>query len=506
MGTRTREIIFGPPGTGKTTELISIVERSIKSGYEPDQIAFLSFTKKAACEAVDRVAHLLREEPLYFRTIHSLAFRVCNLSSNIVMRAKDFQELGDLLGIEVSGYANMEEGTLSTKNVGDRLFFLINLARVRKIPLVQAWEEADDELIDWNELERTDRAYTAFKLDRGLYDFTDMLVMFSEKDMSKLGIKVLIVDEAQDLSPLQWDIIEAIIETAEDIYIAGDDDQAIYHWAGADSDYLIDCKRHQQGFKIRVLDQSYRIPVNIHKLSNDIIKHVGNRQTKVFKPKKEKGLVSYESDYDHIDMSKDTGTWLLLARNGYMLKDYKDSCHVNGWPFEARGNDTVKNNIMSAILGWTRGCQNKPILYQNVLNICRYASKNNGNHVEYKELKKLAKKSHIMLSELRQMGLSMQGIWHQALDLIPAEIREFYISGLRQGEDLMRPRIKISTIHGVKGGEADNVVVMTDLSYKVYQQYNADDTQERKVFYVAITRAKKRLYIISPKTNMFFEV
>jgi len=502
-----RQIIFGPPGTGKTTELIRLVEECLHDGYSIESIAYLAFTKKAALEALTRVEKALGSplQDMYFRTIHSLAFRECNLSANSVMRQRDFKELGDMLGIEVSGYINMEEGTLSASNLGDRLFFLINLARVKGIPLVQVWEEANDDLIDWNELERVDRSYARFKIDRGLYDFTDMLIMFRDSSkLQSLGIKVLIVDEAQDLSPIQWDIIDQIIPSAERVYIAGDDDQAIYRWAGADKDYLIDCKRQQQGFRIRTLDQSYRIPRHVHMLSEEIIHKINDRQLKEFKARDNDGYLSYESDFDHIDMSE--GTWLLLARNGYMLKDFKDYCHANGWPFESRGDDTVKNNIMSAILGWTRGCQNKPVFYHDLLNIHRYVSKNNGNHVTTMDLEKIKRKKSIMMKELRQLGMRAEGIWHEALDLIPYEMREFYIAALRRGENLTHPRIKISTIHGVKGGEADNVVVLTDLSYKVYQQYCDSRDDECRVFYVAVTRAKKSLYIIAPKTNMYFEV
>jgi len=104
------------------------------------------------------------------------------------------------------------------------------------------------------------------------------------------------------------------------------------------------------------------------------------------------------------------------------------------------------------------------------------------------------------------MGVDAIGIWHQALDLIPPEMSTFYVAALRRGESLTQPRIKISTIHGVKGGEADNVVVLTDLSYRVYQKYCTDPDDESRVFYVAVTRAKERLYIISPDTNMFFEI
>ena len=81
--------IFGPPGTGKTTTLLNMVEKSLESGITPSQVGFFSFTKKAANEARDRAAQrfdLDAEKDLpYFRTIHSLAYRLMGVKENQLM-------------------------------------------------------------------------------------------------------------------------------------------------------------------------------------------------------------------------------------------------------------------------------------------------------------------------------------------------------------------------------------------------------------------------------------
>ena len=79
METNRETAIYGPPGTGKTTTLLDIVEKSIADGTKPEKIAFLSFTKKAAQEAIDRAClkfNLDERNFPYFRTLHSLAFRL----------------------------------------------------------------------------------------------------------------------------------------------------------------------------------------------------------------------------------------------------------------------------------------------------------------------------------------------------------------------------------------------------------------------------------------------
>ena len=80
-----------------------------------------------------------------------------------------------------------------------------------------------------------------YKREKGLKDFTDLLEEFIQKE-SHNKFKVLFIDEAQDLSLLQWDMVRKIWDSAEKTYIAGDDDQAIFKWAGADVDHFIALK------------------------------------------------------------------------------------------------------------------------------------------------------------------------------------------------------------------------------------------------------------------------
>ena len=77
----------------------------------------------------------------------------------------------------------------------------------------------------------------------------------------------------------------------------------------------------------------------------------------------------------------------------------------------------------------------------------------------------------------------------------------------KKSEDLTRePRIKISTVHGVKGGEADHVLLLTDVAPRTYREMHTLPDDEIRVFYVAVTRARKSLHIVQPNTNMHFEL
>jgi superfamily I DNA/RNA helicase len=77
----------------------------------------------------------------------------------------------------------------------------------------------------------------------------------------------------------------------------------------------------------------------------------------------------------------------------------------------------------------------------------------------------------------------------------------------RRGEKLLGPaRIKISTVHGVKGGQADNVLLLTDISLSAYNSMVNDADDETRVFYVGMTRARENLFLMTPQSNLYFEI
>ena len=139
-------VVLGPPGTGKTTKLLNLVENHLNNGILPDHIGYLAFTKKAATEAIDRACvkfdYQIQQLP-YFRTIHSLCFQLLGLKRDDVMGKSHYKELGEMLGIEITGASTISEGASFGMTNGDRLFFLENLARIKRIPLRQVYDESN---------------------------------------------------------------------------------------------------------------------------------------------------------------------------------------------------------------------------------------------------------------------------------------------------------------------------------------------------------------------------
>jgi len=476
-------IILGSPGTGKTTRLLNIMEEYIAAGVEPSRIGFLSFTKKAVTEAKERALNKFPElkpkDLNYFRTIHSLAYYQMNVNRARVITKENYSEFGNILGLELSGDTNAVDDDLYGMNRDDRYLFISNLSRITHRPLREVWEELADEELDWFVLERIDRGLKQYKNNRLLVDFTDMLVNFLEQG-SMPELDILFVDEAQDNSPLQWDIVHLMSKhVKEHVYIGGDDDQAIYKWAGADVKMFIEAEGN-----VEVLNQSHRIPKAVHEIAMDIVNRITVRRPKEFLPRKEQGTVEFVYNLDSIDMSK--GEWLLLARNGYMLKQYEEYCVQNGYLFDSVFRSPLKSPAIKAIRAYEGFKKGKGLNEKQLSYIKRYTT------------------THKDVMSYKGEDLP---IWHEALDKISSDEREYIIACRRNGESFATsPRIRISTIHGVKGGEAENVVVMSDLSFKTYQEMNRDRDNEHRVFYVAVTRAKNNLYLIEPSTNMYYNI
>ena len=133
----TTTTIFGPPGTGKTTRLINIVQQELDRGTAPDRIAFMSFSKKAAQEARDRAAEKLginEQQMMWFRTLHSFAFNQLGLNGQKVLKGADYNKIGELVGLPMKSSAstNMDDGILFPVGmaIGDRYHTMMQLARV----------------------------------------------------------------------------------------------------------------------------------------------------------------------------------------------------------------------------------------------------------------------------------------------------------------------------------------------------------------------------------------
>ena len=472
------------------------------NGVPPSRIAFVTFTRKGAAEAVERACEKFGFKPAqlpYFRTCHSLAFQQLGVNRSEVLSTKHYREIGNMLGLTFSNKLDLiEEGVPTGQFDGDQYVFLHNFARARCMSFEDAWHEVGgDNGLNWFEFKRFNEALTNYKRRKHLIDFSDML----ENCKVQLDVDVVFIDEAQDLSRLQWEFASSTFATATRIYIAGDDDQGIYQWSGADVQSFIDMPGRRD-----VLKKSYRFGRAIHSVAMEIVDRISVRIPKAFGCKDEEGAVEYHRQPDDVDFTE--GSWLLLARNVYMLQQLVKVVRNAGIPYLYRGEPAINQEHVRVIQLWEMLRKGKAIPSQDVKLVYDYLKIHHGYTAgSAKLIDKLTGGMYTIQELQEKYGLRSSSIWHEALLRIPDADREFYISLLRKGEKLnVEPRISINTIHGVKGGEADNVLLLTDISNRTYEGMQTDPDSEHRVFYVGVTRARKVLHVVEPQTRCCYEI
>ena len=468
--------VVGPPGTGKTRRLLNNVQRYSDIGVPLNKIGYFAFTRKAAGEARDRFlkvkTELTKKDIRYFQTLHSLAFNTLGLKEENVMQELNYKVIGETCGIQIK-YASYETNNWNGIFSSDSEYLsMINLARVREISVMDQLDRNEHlSRIERDKLDAIEQEINSYKKVFGLIDFTDMIQKFLDKGVSP-KFDVIFVDEAQDLSLIQWSMIKKIEkDTNCDVWVAGDDDQAIFGWAGADVDSFINWEAQEIPLK-----QSERVPTIIQKKALDVIDRIQeNRIDKEYFPKAESGEIFERYKLSDIDMSK--GDWLILTRTKSLLTPVITFLKKKGFFFNtAQGNSIGKS------------------LYEDIQN--------------WSKLQKKIELPEIQVQRIREriegsMNLSLKwyDVFNKLTDSQITYMKLLLLNGENPTEDA---RIKVSTIHGAKGGEATNVVLFlneTANTIKGAKKSAAKQDEEYRVWYVGITRTMKNLYLIKSQNK-----
>lgn len=498
-----QRVILGPPGTGKTSFVLREIERLMAEGVAPDKLAFVSFTKKAVSEAVDRASDKFslskRDFPLW-RTIHSQAFNGLGISKKDMVGREHYKEFGEHSGYRFTGSWDESEGVPVGDEKGDTLLFLDNLARITQRPLREIWEE-NYTICEWDELERFQDGYQDFKSANMVMDFTDLL--YAYVDMCDPSIAdYVFVDEGQDLSAAQWMVLKHAYRNVIQTTIAGDDDQSIYKWSGADVHAFLALEGEQT-----VLSQSYRLPKTVHQLATTLVSKIETRFDKLFNPREAEGSVGFFNSLYDIELNPSEDT-LFLVRNTYLASRVSERLQELGIPYTHKGYSSIKNAHVKAIHAIEKLRNQKPISGAEAKAM--YDSMRVGHYLERGKkstIVALNDTEEVDFQKLNtQYGLKDLAPWYTALEGLPQQAVDYYRSVLSNGYKLTAtPTCGISTIHAAKGGEAQHVVVISDMAYRSFQEYEKEPDNERRVAYVGVTRAKEKLSIIQPQGKMFFD-
>jgi superfamily I DNA/RNA helicase len=453
------EILFGPPGTGKTTELLNRLEWEIAQGIDPKEIAYVSFTREGTNQGKERALKQFdycKNELPYFRTLHSLAFKELNVRKAQVMDFAKYKYFSTKLGMHFTGYYTEE-----FRNDDDKFLFLADLER-NNAKAVEPFLES----VDVQKLKFVAGQYKAYKKQFAYIDFTDMIERFVARDES-VPVRVAFVDEAQDLTTLQWRMVFTAFKDVERMYIAGDDDQAIYQWSGADVDKFLSLEGART-----ILRHSHRLPDPILNYAKRISNCISNRVVKDYDGLGDTGEVIQCNTIEEVPINPNE-TYMFLTRNNTFLSDIENYVMKKKVMYRRKGVSSVGDNDVRAIK-------------------------------EYEKVRRTMQMDNVTEAFLRPFlreGYSLTDPWYDSFDWSQEKALYFrdLVSRKVNTKDI---KINISTIHAVKGGEADNVILCTDITRNVAANLRNNPDSEHRVFYVGATRAKKRLYVI--KCNSAF--
>ena len=564
--------LFGGPGSGKTTALLDRVEQLLtEEGVDVRDVLVVSYTRAAAAEIRERLADRLDTNPRKLRgnvsTMHAKAYDLLNLSRGDVVGESDKEEYCDDYGIEFEGeYEGSRRRSARSTALGNKVIstsqwlqrtnrdvadwydvpFKWDEEQVRLPPEMDeraqtgnkytpTWSSDDDRL----DVPEAIRAWRNWKGTNDLVGFADMLERVRQRSLLP-SVDYLVIDEFQDITTLQYSVYEEWRPHMTRVLLAGDDDQVVYAWQGADPDLLLEEPVDDDV----ILPNSYRLPSRILNVVNQEVEHIDKRQDKDLEPRTEGGSVQAMRDRSMLDVTREVRrtveetdeTAMVLFRARYQMFQFIEEFIDQGIPFKCLTDQRMWTDRLSHYVDAIEALDAEESMTglqaRRLADMLADSAFGTGDRDElFGELDDIEENADT--DDITEIDIEPDLIRKhapfvpnppEAADMLrkvtsfqERSVRAYFASAYR-GMD--RNRVRVGTIHSAKGREADHVFVATDLTEKVVEQMAATVEQnntpvpgdreftkrtspvptvtdnERRVFYVGMSRARQRLVLL----------
>ena len=561
--------LFGGPGSGKTTALLDRVDEMLEAGVDVRDILVVSYTRAAAAEIRERLADRLDRSPKSLKgnvcTMHAKAYELLNLSRGDVVGEEHKKEFCEDYGLEFEGeYDTNRRRSARSTTLGNKIIatsqwlqrtrrdvadwydvpFQWNVEEVRLPPeedpnsqtgnkYTPTWPSDDDRV----DIPEAIRAWRAYKGEKGVVGFADMLERVKQRSLLP-RVNHLVIDEFQDITTLQHEVYDEWKPHMETVLIAGDDDQVVYAWQGADPALLLEADPDDDV----VLPNSYRLPSNVLNVVNREIHHITERQEKDLKPRKDGGSVEAVRSPSMLDLTRnvrdtieqtDDDTVMVLFRARYQLFQFMEEFTSLGIPYTSLTDMRMWTDRLE---GYVRAIEQfddeEPMTGLEARRLAEMLADSAFGTGERDDLfDALDERKEQEDARLEDFTVEPEFVKEyapftpgpaSAADMLTRTSNfqersvQAYFKGPYQG--MVSDRVRVGTIHSAKGREADHVFVCTDLTEKVVEQMAASvndgavpsgvtfqkgtdpvpvlTDNERRVFYVGMSRARERLVLL----------
>jgi len=525
--------VFGCPGAGKTTACVDIIADLVGKRVPMEQISYISFTNAAVNEALDRVGITERAEAPYFGTLHRLCRRSTGIDvRNQLIRRSHMRDFSKKLGLEITGELpdwDDPEAVMARliqqrpREEGDLYFqayalarlmsgSIAELAKAKVAPPKLSWLGGLDPAVYQSFV----RQYEAFKKRENLADFTDMLARVVTEGFNGTDLNTLIVDETQDLSPLGHACVDRISDFARNRFLVGDDDQAIYGWSGSSAREFLQ-RANEPGTKKIILGRTHRFGPEIAQYAQRIIRKVKDRQEKELLPDPEKSnTIEMLARLDLGELVADGRRYMVLHRHVAGCQKLGYDLIEAGVPFvNERGPSPLsKGNEIKAFSAYMALATTGRVQWFELAMMKSYIPSIMKTERGRTRLLKHGTKKHLDAMEepnriwtMAQLEAYFEPVLIKAIrdrELWPLKCTYLkYYSRLweKHGTLSVEPNVTITTIHGSKGRQEENIVLYSEVNGQILNSPLANWDEEHRLAYVGSTRTKGSLRIVDDVTE-----